>query len=288
MAEFPALPLFTDAYLADTRHLTTVQHGAYLLLLMEAWRRPSTNLPDDDMLLSKLAGLSTTDWADAKPVLMAFWALDNRTKTWSQKRLTDEKSYVTKHSKKQRSNAKARWDKDKSASHGNATTDAKCMPNECQNDAPTPTPTPTPTSVVARDAFEEADAALRKIEGIENHPVFAQPVIAPIWQLVQQGFDLKTQIAPSIRRQLKNINGKRITTWAYFVPGILEDAKPANSSPAPIATPEKWAERMEWARKRQQWGAVWGPMPGQNGCVVPSGLLKPTDGKGWTEYRPQE
>jgi hypothetical protein len=39
MAEYPFLPLWTDAYFADTRHLTLEQHGAYLLLIIEAWRR---------------------------------------------------------------------------------------------------------------------------------------------------------------------------------------------------------------------------------------------------------
>ena len=62
MAEFPHLPLFTDAYLADTRHLTTEEHGAYLLLMMEAWRRPECSLPDDDRLLARLCGLSIERW----------------------------------------------------------------------------------------------------------------------------------------------------------------------------------------------------------------------------------
>jgi hypothetical protein len=41
MAEFPALPLWTDAYLGDTRHLSQSEHGAYLLLLITAWRTPN-------------------------------------------------------------------------------------------------------------------------------------------------------------------------------------------------------------------------------------------------------
>ena len=40
MADFPALPFFTDAYLGDTQHLTLEEHGAYQKLLYIAWRSP--------------------------------------------------------------------------------------------------------------------------------------------------------------------------------------------------------------------------------------------------------
>lgn len=137
MADFPALPLWTDAYLADTRHLSTVEHGAYLLLLMEAWRRPSCSLPDNDKLLARLAGLSIDEWSNIKELVLRFWEYDGRRKEWTQKRLVKERSYLQEISSKNRNAALSRW-KDRKKSDANAM--PKGMPNVCQNDAPTPTP----------------------------------------------------------------------------------------------------------------------------------------------------
>lgn len=97
MAEFPAIPLWTDAYLGDTRHLTTLQHGAYLLLLMTAWRTKECALPDDDNLLARYAGLEIRNWLKIKEVVMEFWMLEDG--MWRQGRLTDEResAVVRKH-----------------------------------------------------------------------------------------------------------------------------------------------------------------------------------------------
>ena len=135
----------------------------------------------------------------------------------------------------------------------------------------------------SRDLFEEAEAALRKIEGLSNHPVAVDPVIAPIWQLVQQGFDLKTQIIPSIGRQLKNRGGKKISRWSYFVAGIIEDSRPSQA--IPVVDEEKWNSRLETARKRQQWDTKWGPLPHQSQCLAPKHLLLPNDGDNWIEWK---
>ncbi len=137
MAEFPALPLWTDAYLADTRHLSTLEHGAYLLLLMEAWRRPHCDLPDDDRLLARLAGLSLDEWMAIAPVVMELWDRDGRRKTWTQKRLKKERDYVGQKSASQRDRARKRWNNTEKE-------DATALPDGCRSDAPTPTPTPTP------------------------------------------------------------------------------------------------------------------------------------------------
>tara|TARA_R110000796_G_scaffold210188_2_gene326446 strand:+ start:137 stop:958 length:822 start_codon:yes stop_codon:yes gene_type:complete len=138
MAQFPAIPIWTDAYLADTRHLTTIEHGAYLLLLIIAWRSPDCDLPDDDKILARYAGLTKGQWMRIKPTIMAAWNLENG--RWTQKRLQKELAFVKQKSSSNKRNADARWLKTKE------TTNAPAMPSQCQVDAPTPTPTPTPKS----------------------------------------------------------------------------------------------------------------------------------------------
>jgi hypothetical protein len=54
------MPVFIGDYLADTMHLSTEQHGAYLLLLFHLWRRGS--LRDEDAVLAQISGLGESAW----------------------------------------------------------------------------------------------------------------------------------------------------------------------------------------------------------------------------------
>lgn len=78
------MPLYIAEYLADTGHLSTTQHGAYLLLLMHYWRK--RELPDDDRQLAAIAKLPLRLWlGDCKETLQAFF-----TEGWVHKRVEDE------------------------------------------------------------------------------------------------------------------------------------------------------------------------------------------------------
>lgn len=127
MAEFAALPLFTDSWVADTSHLKRAERGLYHDLLVLMWRSPECRVPNDlDWIGRKLR---VEDWEEAA-LAMIVKEFCSTTGNWLfQKRLQKEFHYVRVKSGKQSDRAKSRWNKEKVVSHGNA---------------PSPTPTYTP------------------------------------------------------------------------------------------------------------------------------------------------
>ena len=105
MAEYPAMTLWTDAYLADTRHLSTEEHGAYLLLLMAMWRSPDGWLQDDDARLARMAGLGLKKWRRIRPALDGM--LTVRDGSVSQKRLLEERERAEAHRNQKRQAGRA-------------------------------------------------------------------------------------------------------------------------------------------------------------------------------------
>ena len=125
MAKYPALTLWTDAYLADTHPaLTLEEHGAYLLLLMFMWRAPRQRIPNDDEWLARNLSISIEDVEKiVRPLIKQMCKNDGNYIT--QKRLKIEWKLAQKRSKNQSVSAKARWDNKKDGSKH----DAKAMPD---------------------------------------------------------------------------------------------------------------------------------------------------------------
>lgn len=146
MAKFPALPLWTDAYLADTTHLTDAEHGLYLQLLIHAWRSPECRLPNNDEWIARKLRKSVEDVRrEVRPIIKEFF---ESTGNWLvQKRLKKEWNYK----KTQSGNAKSRWDKENNESQS----DAKAIQNGCQNDAVTHVSHKPPTLPLSKSPSEK-------------------------------------------------------------------------------------------------------------------------------------
>jgi uncharacterized protein YdaU (DUF1376 family) len=128
-----AIPLFADAYLADTMHLTTEEHGAYLLMLMAAWRYDDCSLPNDDKKLARIVGLSTRRWTQIRETILDFWTLDQG-RIWNA-RLRKERGYVLQKSESNRENARKRWEAQTTENKRSASSD-----RICERNAPPPPP----------------------------------------------------------------------------------------------------------------------------------------------------
>ncbi len=71
MTEIPGMILWTDAYLADTTHLSTFEHGAYLLILMAMWRNGG-KLAKDSKKLAMVAKVPPMLWRHVEKNIMDF------------------------------------------------------------------------------------------------------------------------------------------------------------------------------------------------------------------------
>jgi uncharacterized protein YdaU (DUF1376 family) len=75
MSNAPFMQLYVGDYLTDTRHLTTEQHGAYLLILMTMWSKGGS-LPNDPKKLARIAGLTGRKWASVWEEISEFFTED--------------------------------------------------------------------------------------------------------------------------------------------------------------------------------------------------------------------
>src|SRR5262245_19687987 len=93
MADYPTMPFHTDAYLADTMHLTLEEHGAYMKMLIIAWRSPGCDLPDDDKRIATMLGLTMKRWQEKiRPAVEQFWTIENG--VWYQKKQREVRVFV--------------------------------------------------------------------------------------------------------------------------------------------------------------------------------------------------
>ncbi|MGR9076238.1 HNH endonuclease [Rhizobium leguminosarum] len=71
MSERPVIRIYVDLYLSHTLDLSTVEHGALLLLIMK--NRRNGGLPADHEVVRRWAKMTPNQWAESKDRLLGFF-----------------------------------------------------------------------------------------------------------------------------------------------------------------------------------------------------------------------
>lgn len=148
----PWMPLYVADYRADTAHLSAIEHGAYLLLIMHYWQ--TGGLPKEDQQLARIACMTSGEWRRARSVISAFFDVD-----WRHGRIEFELTEAARIQAAARKGgeASARAKRERSANGAPTTVERPLndRTNDHGNDRPTngqPLPSPSPRKEDAADA----------------------------------------------------------------------------------------------------------------------------------------
>lgn len=126
------MPFYTEAYLADTQHLSLDEQGAYMRLLSFMWMRGGY-LRDDDKELARLLGLHVNKWVKMRETLGVFLQ-KHPPGLLTQKRLIHEYQKTESKRESKRQSAHARWQGESSKNNhiAHASASLSHMRNECE------------------------------------------------------------------------------------------------------------------------------------------------------------
>lgn len=235
------MPLYIGDYLQDTTRLTTEQHGAYMLLIMDYWTNGP--LPDDDAALAHVTRLQPAAWKKTRHVIARFFSIEDG--VWRHKRIDEEREKASQFIAKQKANGSKGGRPRKNPNHNpnesQEETQKKPMgfdrdnPNHNPNESPSPSPTPvnplSEETVACTQPYPDGAAApvahhatrvgvlcrqLRNI-GIDAAPHM------PVWpELLDRYTDEQIIAVAEIARERKP--GERIHLH-YIVPMLKEPPK---------------------------------------------------------------
>lgn len=293
------MPLYIGDYLADTRHLTTEEHGAYLLLLMTYWRIGGP-LPDDDVKLSRMAGLTLKRWLGMRKTIIEFFRAGEGqlVSTRAQREIDNSK----KRSEVARAKAMKRHGTDDAAASAQQCTDDEERVKNGQSPytRPRASPSPSPLSPLSEESplppADPANAVIRSLDetiseifGAEQarpYPHATDRVIAN--RMLEAGAtpELLAGVFRAICQRMKSQGRRRPDNLKFFdgpvSDALAESARPARKEPDPLPSAGqhmdheyfRWKARIEGWKMKRLWDADWGPSPVQPGCLAPPELIK--------------
>lgn len=225
------MPIYWGDYLRDTGHLSTEQHGAYLLLIGHYWTTGKPLL-DNDAQLSRIARLPSAVWKRARDTIAAFFSITDG--LWRHTRIDAELKKAGEYLERQAVNGrKGGRPKTQSKPTANPGLNPRPNPDETTSQPTPPSPTientPQQPSLDAARALKMREAKDR-VSSILNSPSVTMFNRVDAW--LEAGCDLERDIIPAIQSGLAKLNGSTVRSLSYF-DGMVADAHAARTRPLP-------------------------------------------------------
>ena len=276
----PYMPLYVADYLGDTQHLTTEQHGAYLLLLMTMWRSGG-RLPNEPVKLARIARVHPRRWHLVGADVMNFFDVEGDEIV--QRRLEREHKKAISISQKRSVSGKLGGNAKALKSRAPALANAKQMPYYSE-----PEPKEAKASCPKqrkRVSYPEEFEAFWKLYPTDQN-MGKQEALEEWLRLSPEDRKLAAAAAPNFRTYCTRNPDYRPLHANRFLSRRRFEGFASATPPGTADEGRLWAKRLQHGRTTHSWAmAEWGPMPGQAGCRAPQELLIPTDGEGWTEWK---
>lgn len=281
-----------DDYVSNTMHLTTRQHGGYVLLICAAWKGKGF-LPATDAGLMAVAKLTPREWKEDGATLKAL--LTWRGGEWVHERVefewNDARAIIDAKRTAGREGARKRW---QGRVNGTAMADAS-KPHR-QNDAPQPLPQPLPSVTTTlpdrSSAREQADKLdfpkpLSRAQTAHTLPDDWKPLDVDIAWLKTARPDLTPAMVEAESERFRNhakANARTAHNWGPNWRNWMSKAAPAaEPKPKPgeatnVVTDRdgesQWQARLKSYKPGAFWlEGDWGPRPETGKCRAPANVL---------------
>lgn len=241
MSALPYMQLYVADYLADTSHLSAIENGAYLLLIMNYWQRGKA-LPCGDEQLARVCRLTPKEWRGIKQTLCEFF--DEQDGFWFHERIESELAKVREKSIKASNAGKVSAQRkantpptddqqtfngrstnvEQTLNHTDTDTDKKINNNS------TPLPEPRAKAGLCSSDLEKV---LKAAAGWEQEPHPGLCVTGIIQSVIEAGASLEHDVLPIVRAIAPKANSR--TSWKFFIPAIRQSMNDRASAGKPLA-----------------------------------------------------
>ncbi len=267
MSAPPYMKLFWGDYHKRTRHLKRDQHGAYFLLIGEAWQLGGS-LPDDDAKLAAWALCTPAEWSEMKAVVMEFFTL--RRGRWVHERVREELAAYESTSRKRKQAGKSGGIAKAENAKGNRPANARQKPTK-------PEPEPESEKELFPPTPQGGEKKARRKAAVTIPDGFPDVEALKIARdmVMEAGVALHVRTEADKMRDWAIAKDERKADWLAAWRGWIRRACEGKPRLGLVQTPkdahDPWPMRMRAWSRQEGWNDVdWGPEPFEPGCRVPA------------------